>query len=80
MKRTRELTSVHYRRSVKRLASLDVQNQSLQCRCPVCSTPLEAILVSEPGDSQKDRLRAQRAVLRVAQKESGEMSNEDSGK
>jgi len=47
MKRTRELTAIHYRRSVKRPVS-----QELRACCPVCGSPLDVVVVatSNPGD------------------------------
>ena len=48
VKRTRELTSIHYRRTVTKPSSSDVQSQS-HTRCPICGAPLEAVFVSDPG-------------------------------
>lgn len=80
MKRTRELTCIHYRRSIKRPASPNVQSQDLQSRCPVCGSPLEAVFISEPEDSQTDRLKAgQTIVFRVVRQESGERPDKGSG-
>lgn len=42
MKETRELTSIYYRRSVKRPAS-----PVLQGFCPVCGSRLEAVFIHE---------------------------------
>jgi len=42
MRRTWELTSIHYRREVKRLFA----SQGLRGRCPVCGSTLEASVVS----------------------------------
>jgi hypothetical protein len=46
MRRTRELTSIHYRRSVKRTAS-----QGPRGYCPVCGSALEASVVNEPAET-----------------------------
>lgn len=47
MKRTREFTSIHYRRSVKRPVS-----QELHACCPVCGSALDVIVVAtnNPGN------------------------------
>jgi len=42
MRRTREVTSIHYRREVKSLFA----SQVLRGRCPVCGSTLEASVVS----------------------------------
>ncbi len=44
MRRTREVTSIHYRRSVKRPVSPDFSRPDLRGRCPVCGSTLEVIL------------------------------------
>lgn len=75
MKRTWELTSIHYRRSVKRPATPDIQSLD---HCPVCGTPLEAIRVNNP-EARGGLKAAQSIVFRVAQQESGERPDEDSG-
>ena len=41
MKKTRELTATHYRRSLKRSASGNVQNVDLQLHCPICGARLD---------------------------------------
>jgi hypothetical protein len=45
MKKTRELTTTHYRRSIKRSGSGNIQNADLQIYCPICGAPLTADLV-----------------------------------
>jgi hypothetical protein len=42
MKKTRELTTTHYRRSIKRSASGKVQNIDLPLDCPICGARLTA--------------------------------------
>jgi hypothetical protein len=77
MKRTRELTSIHYRRSVKRRASVNVQSRGLQSHCPSCGTSLEVVLVSDPGYGGSPKA-AQKIGSHLAQQECHERSNEDS--
>lgn len=67
MKRTRELTAIHYRRSVKRSASPSIQSVDLQVRCPVCGTRLSADLVKNSGD-KKGAQTAQQVPSAVLQK------------
>ena len=45
MKKTRELTTTHYRRSIKRSASGNMQNVDLPLHCPTCGAGLSADLV-----------------------------------
>jgi len=45
MKRTRELTATHYRRSIKRSGSGNIRNADLQIYCPICGATLTADLV-----------------------------------
>jgi hypothetical protein len=51
MKRTRELTATHYRRSIKRSASesasTNIPNVDLPLRCPICGALLSAGLAME---------------------------------
>jgi len=75
MKRRWELTSIHYRRSVKRPAIPEIQSLD---HCPVCGTPLEAIRVNNP-EARGGLKATQRTVFRVAQQESGEEAGKDSG-
>lgn len=51
MKRTRELTATHYRRSIKRSASPDLQNIDPQRRCPVCG----ALLSTSPVKKSEEK-------------------------
>jgi hypothetical protein len=75
MKRTREVTAIHYRRSVRRSASPDLQSQALGDRCPVCGSPLEAGPVNDPEDTQGGGLKAVRGIaLRLMQPECGKCS------
>ena len=46
MKRTRELTTTHYRRSIKRSASGNIQNVDFPLHCPICGATLTADLVN----------------------------------
>jgi len=73
VKRTRELTSIHYRRTVTKPSSSDVQSQS-HTRCPICGASLEAIFVSDPGGPQA----APRIAFRIAQ-QVGEQNKEGVG-
>jgi len=75
MKRTWELTSIHYRRSVKRPATPETQSLD---HCPVCGTLLEAIRLNNP-EARGGLNAAQRIVFRVAQPESGKRADKDSG-
>ena len=77
MKRTQELTSIHYRRTVTKPASLEVQSQSHCSNCPVCGAPLEAIFVREPGGTGNLQV-ASRVAFRVAQ-QVGERNKEGAG-
>ena len=75
MKRTKEVTAIHYRRSVRRLAFPDLQAHALRSHCPLCSSPLEAVLVNAPEDTQGGGLKADRGIaLRVRQQECGNCS------
>ena len=66
MKRTREFTAIHYRRSIKRPASL-----VLQSPCPVCGSPLEATLSNDLGETQRGGVKTgSKTAFRVAQQES----------
>lgn len=67
VKRTRELTAIHYRRSVKRSASPSIQNVDLQIHCPLCGTRLSADLVKNSGD-KKGAKAAQQVPSPVLQK------------
>lgn len=72
MKQTREVTAIHYRRSVRRPASPDLQSRALRSHCPVCGSPLEAVPVNDPEDTQGGGLKAARGIaLRVMQQECG---------
>ena len=65
MRRTRELTSIHYRRSIKRSAS-----QRLHGYCPVCGSALEAIVVNEAEETREGGLKpVERTVFRLAREE-----------
>lgn len=65
MRRTRELTSIHYRRSIKRSAS-----QRLHGYCPVCGSPLEVIVVNEPGETLGGGLKpVEETVFRLVREE-----------
>ncbi len=70
MKRSRELTSIHYHRSIRRPASPNARSSCFQGQCPVCGNSLEAILVSEPADT----LLGSRIALRLVKHESVECS------
>ncbi len=71
---TRELTSIHYRRSAKGSISLDLQSQG-----PVCGSPLEAIVTTDAGTPQSGDFKvAPRIVFRVVQPGSGERSDKGS--
>jgi hypothetical protein len=62
MKRTRELTSIHYRREVKRAFAC----QGLRGHCPVCGSTLEASVVSQAAQPPTDRLApVETAVFRL---------------
>jgi hypothetical protein len=76
MKRIREITAIHYRRSIKSPASPSVQNPGLQSKCPVCSAPLEAILVSDPWHCEG--LRAPKISFRVVRQQPDARSDKDS--
>ncbi len=71
MKRTQELTAIHYRRSVKRPLSPSPQNADLQDRCPVCGTRLAVVFVQSSEDA-KGAHAAQKVVSRGVQKRSDE--------
>jgi len=73
VKRTRELTSIHYRRTVTKPSSSGVQGQS-HAHCPICGAPLEAIFVSDPGITGEPRA-ATKIAFRVAQ-QVGEQNKE----
>ncbi len=47
MRRTRELTAIHYRRSITVPVSPDVLSCDLHTQCPVCNSALEWSLVKE---------------------------------
>lgn len=77
MKRTQELTSIHYRRSVKRSAS-----RVLHGHCPVCGSPLEAVAAGANGPEntqEGDRESAERIVIHLVRKEPGPQPEKDSG-
>ena len=67
MKRTRELTAIHYRRSIRTSASSNVQNLELQGDCPVCGTRLAVSLGKDSADRAGVNA-AQKATFRVVQK------------
>lgn len=48
MKRTRELSVIHYRRSVKRSVS-----RTFPSHCPACGSSLPAGAVNEAGQTQR---------------------------
>jgi len=52
MKRTRELTAIHYRRSLKRPAAPDQPN------CPVCGSPLQESPVNDLAGLQRGHVKA----------------------
>jgi hypothetical protein len=66
MRRTRELTSIHYRRLVKRSrASLGLRGY-----CPVCGSALEVIVVDEPEGTRGGSAKpVERTVFRLAREE-----------
>jgi hypothetical protein len=74
MKRIREVTAIHYRRSVRRLAFPDPQGHALRSQCPVCGSPLEAVLVNDPEDAQGGGQADRGIALRVRQQECGNCS------
>lgn len=55
MKRTRELTATHYRRSIKRSASPNTQDVDFQRRCPTCGALLSTSSVK--NSEQKERAK-----------------------
>lgn len=55
MKRIRELTATHYRRSIKRSVSGNMQNVDLPLQCPICGAPLTADLVKSSGPEQRSK-------------------------
>jgi hypothetical protein len=66
MRRTRELTSIHYRRSVKRPSA----SQGLRGYCPVCGSALEVIVVNEPEETRGSGSRpSERTVFRLVREE-----------
>ena len=77
MKRTRELTSIHYRRTVTKPSSSDIQSQSHYSTCPICGAPLEAVFVSEPTGTAGPQATP-RIALRIAQ-QVGEQNKEGVG-
>ena len=73
MKRTREFTAIHYRRSIKRPASL-----ILQSPCPVCGSPLEANLSNDLGATQHGGVKTgSKTAFRVSQQGSPEIRRRD---
>jgi len=74
VKRTREVTAIHYRRSIKQPSSL-----VLHSPCPVCRTPLEVIVLNEVGETQSVGGKAgSKVAFRVVRGESPEHSNRPS--
>jgi len=76
VKRTRELTSIHYRRTVTKPSSSGVQGQS-HAHCPICGAPLQAVVVSEPTGTAGTQATP-RIALRIAQ-QVGEQNKEGVG-
>jgi hypothetical protein len=68
MKRTVELTFIHYRRWVKKPASPAFTGATFS-HCPVCGTALEAIVPKGPEDPEGLK-PAQRFALQVAEQSS----------
>jgi len=86
MKRIWELTSIRYRRAVKRRSTVsgpatpNPQNQGIQSPCPVCGTLLEAVLANGPGSSQRGGAKGRaRVALHVAKQQSPEAPDQGSG-
>lgn len=71
MKRTRELTAIHYRRTVKRSVSPNLQKADLQGRCPVCGARLAVSFVRDSNDAEGDNA-AQKIVFRELEKHPNE--------
>jgi len=55
MKKTRELIATHYRRSIKKSTSGNVQDVDLQNHCPICGACLSADLVKNSEPEQRPK-------------------------
>jgi hypothetical protein len=55
MKKTRELSTTYYRRSIKRSISGNRQNVNLPLHCPTCGAGLTAELVKNSEGKKEDK-------------------------
>ncbi len=77
MKRTREVTSIHYRQRFRRSASAVLHGY-----CPVCGSPLEAAVTGESDSPDPQRRGCQpegKVVFHLVSEDLGEHPTQDSG-
>jgi hypothetical protein len=78
MKRTLELTAIHYRRLVKRSAPPSIQNLRTQSHCPVCGSPWGAVPVDQFGDNEGPKAAQGMIRFRAVPQEPEKRCDEDS--